>query len=57
MIEPLLLLLSMQALANLQLALRAFACDFGPTGLAPRPRSISVILEPVNFPVFSLSPY
>jgi len=46
-----------QALAKLQLARCAFACDFGLTGLAPRPRSISVILEPVNFPVFSLSPY
>jgi hypothetical protein len=46
-----------QALAILQLALSAFACDFELTGLAPKPRSISVILEPVNFQVFSLSPY
>ena len=46
-----------QALAKLQLARCAFACDFGLTGLAPRPRSISVSHEPDNFPVFSLSPY
>jgi hypothetical protein len=46
-----------QALAILQLALSAFACDFELTGLAPKPRLISVILEPVNFQVFSLSPY
>ena len=56
-IEPLLLLIRKQALVNLQLALSAFACDFELTGLAPRPRSISAILEPVNFPVFSLSPF
>jgi hypothetical protein len=57
MIEPLLLLMRKQALAILQLVLSAFACDFELTGLAPKPRSISVILEPVNFQVFSLSPY